>query len=258
MHSPEAVLTYSRREVLTPAEQAALDRVRDEARGMPIVDLGVGAGRTVRPLLEVSSDYLGIDYSRAMLAAARKRYPEARFEHGDARNLDRIMDESVFLVMFSCNGIDMVSFEDRAEIVREAFRILRPGGVFLFSMHNQDSSQFNPGFQFPKFHPARNPLRLAVRTIRFMRSTLARVLNRMRLRRHERHTADYSIINDVYHNYGTLLCHTTLARQRRQLEEAGFEPGAEAFGEGGRQGEPAARDHSLMLLARKPLAPQPA
>ena len=50
MGSAPAVETYRNYVEITPAERAVFDRVRDLARGRPILDLGVGAGRTVAAL----------------------------------------------------------------------------------------------------------------------------------------------------------------------------------------------------------------
>jgi tRNA G46 methylase TrmB len=61
MRSASAVKHYCHREGLTPAERASLDAVAGAARGPPLLDLGVGGGRTVRALRAISADYLGID-----------------------------------------------------------------------------------------------------------------------------------------------------------------------------------------------------
>jgi SAM-dependent methyltransferase len=48
---------------LFPPEVRALEKVRDWVRGRPIMDIGVGTGRTTPYLLDLSPDYVGIDYS---------------------------------------------------------------------------------------------------------------------------------------------------------------------------------------------------
>ena len=57
MRKAASVLHYSRSDELSAAEQAALDRVTAECRGQAILDIGVGGGRTVSPLMRVSSRY---------------------------------------------------------------------------------------------------------------------------------------------------------------------------------------------------------
>jgi ubiquinone/menaquinone biosynthesis C-methylase UbiE len=253
MRTASAVRAYSDSDTLNPAERASLERVALHAREKPILDLGVGGGRTVTALREVSNDYLGIDNSHEMLAACQKRYPGVKLKHADARNLSEVGNGSIFLAMFSCNGIGMVNHEDRLAIFREVHRVLQPGGVFLFSTHNQDCPDHTAGFRFPKFEISRHPVRLLMRLARFARDTIIRVYNRWRFRRHDLRTSAYSMINDVCHNYGTMLYYITLGNQRRQLVEIGFEDGAEAFD---RHGDPIEHDSthsSIAFIARKPV-----
>lgn len=229
MRSSAAVAQYAWQNTLTLPERASLDQVAERARGRPILDIGVGGGRTVNALRAVSADYWGIDYSPEMLAVCTKRFPGVRFTQADARYLTAIEDSSIFLVMFSCNGIGMVNHADRLQILREVYRILAPGGVFLFSTHNQNCPDHTTGFQFPEFKFSFNPARLAVRTARLVRDTALRVRNRRRFGKLEMRGSDYSMINDVCHDYGVMLYYISLANQRRQLEAAGFQANADAY-----------------------------
>jgi SAM-dependent methyltransferase len=251
MRSAEAVARYSRSDDVWPSERAMYERVRHEVRGGAILDLGVGGGRTVAPLLELSTDYVGIDYTREMVAACARRFPATRFEWGDARELSRFAADHFALVVFSCNGLGMVGHEDRLKILAEVRRVLRPGGAFLFSTHNRDSADHDEGFVWPTFERARDPLRLAVRAARFAVQAATAVVNHRRYRRHEIRTADYSIINDRCHGHGTMLYYISLSKQREQLERAGFQPHAEAYDLAGERVIDASTDGSLAWLARK-------
>jgi SAM-dependent methyltransferase len=253
MESRTAVAHYSKSERLSDAEAAALRSVAGEAAGKPILDIGVGGGRTVKSLVAVSSDYLGVDYSAAFVESVSRRYPGVRFRHADARDMPFLPEASIHLAMFSCNGIGMVSHEDRLKIMREVHRVLVPGGVFLFSTHNLDRSddQSAARFRFPGFDFSRNPARLLVRSARFARGTAVRVYNRWRLRNHTERTPTYAILNDACHDHGVLLYHITLEQQRIQLEEAGYAPGALAFDEDGNIIDGRTEHSSLMMIARK-------
>ena len=254
MNDASVVAQYSRPSELSLAEQATLDRVAALAQGKPVLDIGVGGGRTVEALLGISDDYLGIDNSQAMVDACRKRYPGVRFELADARALAEVADASIFLVVFSCNGIGMVSHADRLRILGEVNRVLRPGGIFVFSNHNRNSPEFRRGFRFPSFAWSLNPLRMAVRSLRFASETALSLRNRRRFRPHEVHGEEYSIINDLCHHYGTMLYYLTLDKQRQQLIDTGFEAGAEAFDLAGRPVRDDTSDDSIAYIARKPLA----
>ncbi|MEY4561568.1 MAG: hypothetical protein RLZZ618_845 [Pseudomonadota bacterium] len=253
MRSASAVKHYSHRDDLSAPEQASLDAVAEAARGKPILDIGVGGGRTVKPLLEVSTNYLGVDNSQEMIEACQRRFPGVKLALADARQMGNIADGSIHLVMFSCNGIGMVSHEDRLAIMREVFRVLEPGGVFLFSTHNQSCPDHTAGFQFPPFSFTANPVRLAVRTLRFLAHTPVRLYNRQRFIRHEIRTPTYSVINDVCHNYGTMLYYISLAHQREQLVAMGFEPGAVAYDLDGHVITGSSDHSSMAFIARKPL-----
>lgn len=252
MRSRSAVEHYSTHDTLTAPERASLDAVAASARGKPLLDIGVGGGRTVKALREVSPDYMAVDYSPEMVAMCQRRFPDVRVVQADARKLDMLADASIFLAMFSCNGIGMVSHEDRLLIMREVFRVLKPGGVFLFSTHNIDSPAPTAGFIFPDFTWSANPARLGVRSLRFAKETFARLQNRKRFKRHEQRTPAYSIINDECHDYSTMLYYISLTEQRRQLQTVGFEADAVAYDKHGRVITGGTVDSSMSFVARKP------
>lgn len=236
---------------LKHAEARALKIVAREVRDQPILDLGFGGGRTVEPLLEISKDYIGLDYAEEMVDVCRGLFPDVDFRHGDARDLSRFDDDSFAMVVFSCEGICMVDHEGRMAILAEVLRILKPGGIFLFSTMNQDSDYHTRGFQFPGFQVSLNPARLLVRAARFTHSTANRLLNRIKNKRRDIRTQAFSIINDVYHDYATMIYYISLANQRKQLDAVGFQAQAMAFDLQGDVIDKSSVDNTLTLIARK-------
>ncbi|WP_374568842.1 class I SAM-dependent methyltransferase [Ideonella sp.] len=117
-------------------ERAAYGLLAQDMQQRPILDLGVGPGRTVGLLQALSADYVGIDYLPAMVEAARAQHPQADIRLGDARDLGAFASGSKALVVFSNHGIDSVSHEDRLLVLAEAWRVLVPGGIFWFSTLN--------------------------------------------------------------------------------------------------------------------------
>ncbi len=117
-------------------ERAAYGLLAHEMHQRPILDLGVGPGRTVGLLQALSPDYVGIDYLPAMVEAARALHSQADIRLGDARDLSAFASGSKALVVFSNHGIDSVSHEDRLRVLTEAWRVLAPGGTFWFSTLN--------------------------------------------------------------------------------------------------------------------------
>ena len=205
-----------------PGERAALEHVADEARGAPILDIGVGAGRTIPLLRAMSPDYVGIDYTAEMVTACRARHPDARIEHMDARDLGRFRDGQFGLAVFSFNGIDAVHVDDRQQVLREVHRVLRPGGIFVVSAHNRHG----PGHgERPRLRLdlTWNPLKLGWRALKLARSLPRSVRNARRLRALNETHDDWSIMNCGAHDFGIVVVYTTLAEQKRQLSAAGFE-----------------------------------
>ena len=127
---------------LDRGEAASLLRVADEVRGLPVLDLGVGTGRTTSLLRLLSSDYVGVDYTRSMVEASQGHFPGERFVLGDARDLSEFPASHFALVLFSFNGIDAVDHAGRERIIQEVRRVLRPGGYFIFNTHNYDGPSF--------------------------------------------------------------------------------------------------------------------
>lgn len=114
-------------------ERATHGRIAGEMRHRPLLDLGVGPGRTVALLRALSSDYLGLDYLAPMVEAARARHPGADLRLGDARDLSALPAGHFALVVFSCHGLDSVGHDDRRRVLGQVWRVLAPGGVFWFS-----------------------------------------------------------------------------------------------------------------------------
>ncbi len=238
-------------EALCQAERQALDSVLERVRNKRILDLGIGAGRTIGPLRAISTHYTGVDYVQEMVDHCRSRFPDANVQIGDARSLPQFADASFDLIVFACNGICMVDHEGRLAILREVHRQLAPGGIFIFSTRNRNSRAYRAWFLFPDFQLSWNPLKLAVRSVHFATQTVRRIGNRLRYRNHEVKNADYAIVNDVYHHYRVMLYFITLNKQRQQLVEAGFKPEARAYRLSGERVAGDCTDETLTFVAEK-------
>ena len=134
--SPRTVSAYSFHFVLQPAELAILDALRPRLAAMDMLDLGVGAGRTVPHFAHLAKSYVGSDFSGAMITACRKIFPKIAFEVADASDLAVFAEASFDFVLFSFNGIDCMQAGGRAKALAELHRLVRPGGMLAFSSHN--------------------------------------------------------------------------------------------------------------------------
>ena len=104
-----------------------------------ILDIGCGAGRTSIPLSQLGYSVCGIDLSPHMIEAARQQSAkyglEIDFQEMNAKALT-FADHSFDGVLFSANGFDHVpGYNEKTEVFRQVFRVLRPGAPFIFSVH---------------------------------------------------------------------------------------------------------------------------
>jgi SAM-dependent methyltransferase len=105
--------------------------------GMRILDMGVGAGRTTPFLSALGASYIGADYSPAMLEHCRQKFPAQQFVALDAAGAWPFAHAALDAVVFSFNGIDYLHpAAQRLAFLRECRRVLAPGGILLFSVHN--------------------------------------------------------------------------------------------------------------------------
>lgn len=212
-------------------ERAAYFHIADEMRGKPILDLGVGAGRTITLLRALSAEYVAIDYLPVMVESARRRYPTTDVQLGDARDLSRFADETFSLVVFSYMGIDAVGREGRCSILREVQRVLKPGGLFWFSTLNMagTAARMRP-WRFS--HPTTARMGLGRRVLRIGRSLKSaprETLNYLRLSRLSQRETAWMVAPFAAHSYRLLVHYTTLEGQMRDLAEAGFGGAVEVF-----------------------------
>lgn len=132
--TPEIVAHYAAMDSLSACEQFLFDTYLRP--GMAILDLGVGAGRTAPHLSAIGSRYVGVDYSEEMVRTCRSRFPHLQFNVADASDLSQFADASFDAVVFSYNGLDCLPHEKRQNCLRECHRLLKAGGLYIFSTHN--------------------------------------------------------------------------------------------------------------------------
>ncbi len=98
--------------------------------GMKVLDLGCGDGTTAIPAAELGADVTGIDISRNLVNAGKKRIAEKglsniTIEQGDAMDLSQIEDQS-FDLSVSIFGAMFAPRPD--DVARELVRVTRKGG----------------------------------------------------------------------------------------------------------------------------------
>ncbi len=192
----------------------ALIRQRDAIAGRRVLELGPGTGRVTAYLALLAAEVVAIDRSAEMVAICRRNVPSADLRTGDMRDLSPFPDASFHAAMLSGNLIDVVGHEDRLRVLGEVGRILVPDGLLVMSSHNRSYPR-----ERPSLGRSRNPLT----QMTMLHTYIGERRSRRGLRRHERETAEYAIVNDSAHHYQLLHYHIDRREQARQLAGAGLD-----------------------------------
>ena len=101
--------------------------------GRRIIDVGSGSGELVRWLRDQGADVVGIECGETMIGLARQADPEHpdHYVEGVAQALPLADGEADAVVM--ANSLHHVPVEAMDDALREAYRVLRPGGTLYVS-----------------------------------------------------------------------------------------------------------------------------
>ena len=215
------VESYRRVGELQRPEAAIFSWIGREFAGKRVLDLGVGAGRTTPYLLEISKNYIGIDFSPTMVEACRSRYPTVEFAVGDARDLSRFAAASFDFVLFSHNGIDCLDHAGRLRVLAEVRRVLAPDGVFVFSTLNRNARPPRPwGIRRLRMQSEASSSLLFV--FKKLRLYAAGIFHYLSHRFQEERTEEYAIVATDIFNYDMLFYSISIDAQLTQLRRVGF------------------------------------
>lgn len=107
---------------------------------MKILDLGCGNARIYPIVKKYQARYLGIDNCRALLKIAKENYPDIECREGEA--IDLGIESNYFDIVFYIAVLHhLPSPELRLKSLKECFRVLRPGGLFICSIWSLVNSE---------------------------------------------------------------------------------------------------------------------
>ena len=239
----DVVKYYQNTERLLKAEEVLFEKLSPIIKNSKILDIGIGGGRTTKYLLPISRDYTGVDYVPQFAEETANKYPDAKILCSDATNLKEFADETFDFVLFSYNGLDSISNEQRLMVINEVFRVLKKGGIFMFSSHNRDYQDFNK-------LPWQRKIEYDTKFLKFFLYCLYHLPKHYKMKKHEIYTDDYAVVNDGDHRYSLLLYYISIDKQAKQLTEFGFSD-IEAFDMKGNLVKTDTTSHWIYYLARK-------
>lgn len=112
-------------------------RLISSTKGKRILELGCGVGGNA-PLIKECKEYIGTELSEVALAKARESFgnkPNFKFMVMDAMDLK--FDDNQFDIVIATEVIEHLP--NAQKMLKESFRVLKPGGKLLISSPNRDS-----------------------------------------------------------------------------------------------------------------------
>jgi ubiquinone/menaquinone biosynthesis C-methylase UbiE len=124
----DSVWSTSTRQFIPPLLDAA-----EISPGMSVLDVGCGPGYVSAAAAKRGAVPSGLDFSAEMIAIAKRMLPRIQFREGDAEHLPDA-DASYDRVLANFALLHLV---DPERACAEAFRVLKPGGKFAFTVWAQ-------------------------------------------------------------------------------------------------------------------------
>jgi len=210
----DVVQHYASIDYLQKPEKTILGELTPGLKQMKMLDIGVGGGRTTVHFAKLAQEYVGIDYSENMIKACEKRfdnYKNVSFKVCDVRSMRDFSSSYFDFILFSYNGIDTVSHEDRLVALKEIKRVLKNNGLFCFSSHNL--------WFIDKLRSIEARTSAGVLFNIFVKNPLVTLLNENfdRLKARE-----YAIIRDRTHWFRLKTYYIKPGEQIKQLSDLGF------------------------------------
>ncbi len=113
-------------------DTTTIDRFLTMVSGKTILDMGCGPGRDTSVFVEKGYEVVGIDLAQSFVDIARGDVPGATFRHMDVLDL-KFPDETFDGIW--CNAVLLHLIPEDIEFaLKEAFRVLKPGGTMYVSM----------------------------------------------------------------------------------------------------------------------------
>lgn len=131
-YAPRHVIRQLRRQYLPFVEP-----LKSVYPGVSTFDLGCGRGEWLDLMLEAGFDALGVDLDEGMLEGCREL--ELPAHHGDAVAYLGTLPDNSHAVISAFHVVEHISFEQLTQVVVQALRVLKPGGLLIMETPNPEN-----------------------------------------------------------------------------------------------------------------------
>jgi len=111
----------------------------DLDKGASVLEMGCGTGRLLYHLVSNNFDLYGIDMSSGMLAVAKERLAgaERKISLQESNATETPFEAATFDAIYSILVVNLIP--EYEKMFKEAARLIKPGGIFVFNIPNLES-----------------------------------------------------------------------------------------------------------------------
>lgn len=106
-----------------------------------LLDVGCGTGRTSIPLQKLGFRVVGVDIAKPMIINAKKiaRSKNIKLQYfvADVENLLFVSEQFDYAIFSNQGWTQMPGKQSRLNALKEVHRVLKKGGIFIFTTHNR-------------------------------------------------------------------------------------------------------------------------
>ncbi|MCL5090948.1 MAG: class I SAM-dependent methyltransferase [Patescibacteria group bacterium] len=114
-------------------EKPAMYSKLPDLKGKSVICIGCGTGEECEHLKTLGADrVVGIDISQGLIEVAKKSFPQIEFQIMDMEEIT--LPE--FSFDFAYSSLTLHYVEDWTKTLKSIYKVLKPGGVLLFSTHH--------------------------------------------------------------------------------------------------------------------------